>query len=242
MTPALKRKIGARIRALHRAGKYRRSRARPARVSRRRRRVAALSISRPSYRRRSSRRSGIRRSFRRRSGGGRLSGMLGGGLFGLGAFTKSDTLKLVGGALGGTFVANYACAFICPKLPSNLGANPFVQAAVKLAVTGLAAKLVSRYSRPVATGMILGAGLVVANDLIRMWTGAGATAAATSQYLGRGSMSQYLGAGGPRPMVGRNVQSLVGPVTPSAATFGSARGMGAIYGNTSAFKSDAWTR
>lgn len=163
-----------------------------------------------------------------------------GGLFGLGTYAKSDTLKLIGGALGGTFLANYGCAMICPRLPSGLGANPFVQAAVKLAVVGVAAKFVSRYSRPVATGMVLGAGLVVLNDVIRQF-GGGAIAAGTSQYLGRG-MSQYLGAGGGRPGVGRNIQSMVGPVTPTAGTFGGARKVGALYGNTSAFRSDAWNR
>lgn len=239
MTPSLKRKIGARIRALHRAGKYRRSR--PARVSRRRRRSASLASSRPVFRSSRRRRSGIRRSFRRRSGSRRRSGgglgIMGGGLFGIGTYLKSDTIKLVGGALAGTFVANYGCAFICPRLPSGIGGNPFVQAAVKLGVTAITAKFVARYSRPVATGMVLGAGLVVVNDLIRQFTG-GAAASSTSQYLGRG-MSQYLGAGAGRPAVNRNIQSMVGPVTPSAKTFGR---MGALYGNTNAFKSDAWTR
>ncbi len=245
MTPALKRKIGARIRALHRAGKYKRSR--PA-GTRRRRSRRSLSVSRaPMIIRRSSRRrsSGRRVSRRRRSfrrTGGRILGSLGGGLFGLRAVFAQDNIKMVGGAVAGTFIANYGCALICPRLGS-MGTNPFVQAAVKLGTTALAAKLANRYSRPVAQGILLGGMLVVANDVIRMWMNKGAIAASTSQYLGGRGMSQYLGAAGGRPTVNRDIRSLVGPVTPTAKTFGGAsRGMGALYGNTSAFKSDAWSR
>lgn len=243
MTPALKRKIGARIRALHRAGKYRRSR--PA-GTRRRRSRRSLSVShspmitrRSSRRRRSGRRVSRRRSFRRSSG--RILGSLGGGLFGLRAVFAQDNIKMVGGAVAGTFIANYGCALICPRLGS-MGTNPFVQAAVKLGTTALVAKFANRYSRPVAQGILLGGMLVVANDVMRLWMGTGATTPAVSQYLGKG-MSQYLGATGPRPGVNRNIRSMVGPVTPTANTFGGAsRGMGALYGNTSAFKSDAWSR
>lgn len=246
MTPALRRKIGAAIRARHRAGVYRKvrrsggsRRRRVARVTRSRsRRIASAPVVYRRSRRRSSGRrvSRRRRSFRRAG----LLGSVGGGLFGLKAIISSDNLKMAGGALGGTFIANYSCAFICPKL-GNMGGNPFVQAAVKLGSAAIAAKVISRWSRPVAQGVLLGGMIVVANDLVRMWLAKGPASGGTSQYLGR--MSQYLGSGrGSVPQVGASVRSLVGPVSPTRNTFGNQPKMGALYGNTGAFKSDAWTR
>lgn len=245
MTPALRRKIGARIRALHRSGKYKSSARRS--PSRRRRRAAALSVSRPAsisrrVSRRASRRS-VRRSVRR-SGGA----MLGGGMLGLRSVLNRDNLMMAGGAVAAAFVVQWSHGQILKMvatkdasgkstLPAgSVWLNPFVTAAIKLGITGLAAKVTSRWSRPVATGMLIGGTVVVINDAIAALTRTTATTSSgTAQYL-----SQYLGAA---PTPGRNVRSLVGPVTPTAATFGTGRvGMNALYGNTAAFSGDAWSR
>lgn len=224
MTPARRKAIGRKIRALHRAGKYRKSSVR--RMARR----ASSAISRVA-----------RRVSRRRSSGGYRSAVaVGGGMLGLRAIFNAENLKFVGGAIGGTFVANFAAAKIVPMLPASVQGNPFVVAAVKLGASAVTAKVVSRWSRPVAQGVLIGGMIVVANDFIRMYFAGGSTAGSSAQYLGR-NMSQYLG--GPRvPAVNRNITSLVGPVSPTAPTFASARRSGALYGNTSAFPSDAWAR
>lgn len=221
----MKRKIGARIRALHRAGKYRRSTRRT--TSRRARRAAPVSVVR-SYRssRRSSRRSVARRSY---SGGGSI---------GVKSVLHKDNLVMVGGALGATFLTNYGASLILPRL-GGMGTNPFVRAAVKLGIAGLTAKLASRYSRPLAQGILLGGMLVVANDLIRQYGLPGASAAGTAAYLGGrrrngggNRVAAYLG--------GRNNPGLA-PVSPTNPTF-SRNGMGGVYQGGSAFKSDAWAR
>jgi len=224
MTPARRALIGRKIRALHRSGKYRKSRVRT--IARR----ASGAISRVARR-------SFRRGSARRSGGYRSAVAVGGGMLGLRAIFNADNLKFVGGAIGGTFIANFAAAKVMPMLPASMQSNPFVVAAVKLGASAVTAKVVSRWSRPVAQGVLIGGMIVVANDFIRMYF-SGATAPKSGQYLGGGRMSQYLGAA---PSPGRNVRSLVGAVTPSAATFGR-QGMGALYGNTSAFPRDAWSR
>lgn len=221
MTPAMRKKIGARIRALHRAGKYRKSR--PARSSKSR---AVVRRSGGSV---SVRRS-VRRVSRRRSSGG-ISRSFSGGMLGLGAILSKDNLLMASGALGATFLTNYTVALITPKLPASLQNNPFVNAAIKLTVAGVTAKVVSRWSRPMAQGVLIGGALVVANDLIRKYAMVG-TSGTAAQYLGgnRAPISQYLGG---RPAIG--------PVSPTANTF-SQRGMNGVYTGGSAFKSDAWAR
>ena len=140
---------------------------------------------------------------------------------------------LVGGAVGGTFIANYSCALIMPKLPASINTNVFVAAAIKLGTAAVAAKVVSRWSKPVAHGILLGGMLVVVNDMIRRYATPTVTTGSTGRYL-----SSYLGVG---PKVGRNVQSLVGAVTPTRSTF-AARKVGGIFGTNGAFKADAWAR
>lgn len=239
MTPARRAKIGRAIRAAYKAGKYRK-----VRRSSSRRRVATGGISRPARRSGSRRRSSFRRSAARRSSGGAFRmGTIGGGMLGLRALVSPDNLKLAGGAIAGTFVVNFTASKVLPMLPASMSGNPFVVAAVKLGTAAVVAKVASRWSRPVAQGILLGGMVVVANDFIRLYFSTGATAAATSQYLGRGQggrgMAQYLGA---TPGVNRNVRSLVGAVTPTQRTFGGGTGLRALYGNTSAFTSDAWSR
>lgn len=240
MTPALRRKIGARIRALHRSGKYRKN---VRRSSPRRRRAVALSVSRPATIVRRSPRRAARRSSSRRS-----YASVGGGMLGLRSVLNRDNLMMAGGAVAAAFVVQWSHAQILKMvatrnaqgqsvLPAgSVWVNPFVTAAIKLGITAVAAKVTSRWNRPVATGMLIGGTVVVINDAIAALTRSSAPASSgTAQYL-----SQYLGAA---PAPGRNVRSLVGPVTPTAATFGTGRvGMNALYGNTAAFSGDAWSR
>lgn len=172
----------------------------------------------------------------------RSVGAVGGGMLGLKALLSRDNLMLAGGAIGGTFVANYSCAMIAPRL-GNMGNNPFVQAAIKLGSVAIVAKVTTRWSRPVAQGILIGGMVVVLNDVIRRFAPQRIAAATQGQYLGgnpRGKgMAQYLGA---QPQVGRDVRSLVGAVSPTARTFGNAGGIGGLYGGSSAFKNDAWSR
>lgn len=151
--------------------------------------------------------------------------MAGGGFLGIRSVIRSDNVKMAVGALGATFVVNYGCALIVPRLPASINQNPFVRAFVKIALTGITAKLVSRVSRPAAQGVLIGGLLVVANDLIRQYA-PGISGAGMAQYLG-----------------GRRNPALPA-VSPTNPTFSrqTSQYLGGVYGGGSAFKGDAWSR
>lgn len=125
----------------------------------------------------------IRVNRRRSSGGRSLRGFVS-------QFTSRENLSLAGGVILAPFVTNLIRSKI--SLPS-LGQANTTNTIYNLAIPGLAAMFTSRFSPPLAKGMVIGA----LASAIRSFIPASTGTAATSRYLGEyldpsRSMGAYL--------------------------------------------------
>lgn len=144
------------------------------RRSRRRSVVRAFSAS-------PARRRSVRRSIRRRSSGGGGSG---------GSIVKQlmgrQVLSLAGGAIGASFATTFLLTKFGAKLP--MANTQHGRLLYKIAIPAAGAFLVRKHNRDVATGMLVGGIIMVANDLIASMAGG---TAALKEYADDGDGEEY---------------------------------------------------
>ncbi len=232
----------------------------PRRRHRRRRnpaRVAAAVRSNPHRRRRHHRRNPARSIIVRANP--HRSGRRKSHRYGVGkkALLNGPNMKIAGGALGSIFLVNFVNNYLMTNVLAStvsgmsLLTRSIMGAVIKAGVGYGAAYMIEKKSPELAQGVFLGSLIVAGSDVLNAaLAGTSVAAPATSAYLGRNLGSMPFQLSNPRVPVSRkvgqymqpggNVRSMVGPVSPTANTF--ATNMRSVYGGTSAFKTDAWTR
>jgi hypothetical protein len=188
MTPAMRAKISRAVKA-----SFRRRRAGGGSIARRR---TTIIRTRPVRRRRSIMRftSAPRRVNRIR----RRQGIVGGGGGMIGQLINARTLSIAGGAIGASFLTTFILSRFGAQLPlfidratgrpSMLGSFIY-----KLSIPGLGAFLIRRQNRDIATGMLVGGVIMVANDLISMMNAPRVAAAPTAALRGYSDNEDYGG-------------------------------------------------
>lgn len=153
MTPAMRRKVSAGVRRY-----FAQRKARQAVSSRPATRAVARSVRYSAPVRRSSRR--------------RVSSFSMPSSSPLKSLMSKDTLKIAGGAIGASFASDYVINKWGDKLPGMQ--SPYGQTAYRAAVPLGLAWLVRRWDSRIAQGMVIGAAIMVVNDLLRYFmTGSG---------------------------------------------------------------------
>lgn len=212
---AMRRKIGAAVKranATRRAGGARRSK------KSRRTAVVVRSASLPARRsaRRSVRRSVVSRTYRARrsSGGGRSISMK--------SIISKDNMLLAGGVIGSNLLSRVLMSRFGNMLP--MASNPWVNSAYVLGISFVGAKVASKFSKPLAEGLLIGGLVAVINNIVSTVMPAQVAAPAAPAA----PVSEYLGAYG---TLG------VGPVSQQVAT---APHVDAYLDSAPAFEGSAW--
>ena len=214
MTPARRAKIGAKIRALHRSGFYKKSRraapARKASPARRAGRAIRRSTSSMVVRRssRPSRRSG---SFGIRTGGG-------GPIGSFKAMFSRQTITVAAGAAGSGLITSYVLRNYGASLP-GLGTQ-MGNVLWRLAIPATAAWAVRRYNKNLSDGLLIGGVVMAINTLLQ-------------------NMPMFGGA--PAPAVAATGAYPVSPASPLRSFGEYLDPVGAsVFNSESAFESSAW--
>jgi hypothetical protein len=180
ISSAVRRKIAARIRALHRSGHYGKRKTKAVRRIKSRRSGIRRSVRRSVARK--VRRSSVHRIKRGRRNILTITARTNPSV--VKQFISSQNLVVAAGAVGATLLTQLAATAIGSKFPV-ISANPVGRIAFKVGVPLLGALAVRKVSKNLSDGMIVGAAIMAISEAIGMFKGG---VDGVGEYLG-----EYLG-------------------------------------------------